>query len=45
MAAQLTRTERNRRADDIVINHGDLNDLYQQLHAVHQQYLQLCQTG
>lgn len=45
MAAQLTRTERNRRADDIVINHGDLNDLYQQLHAVHQQYLQLSQTG
>ena len=27
MAAQLTRTERNRRADDIVINHGDLADL------------------
>lgn len=45
MAAQLTRSERNRRADDIVINHGDLNDLYQQLHAVHQQYLQLSQTG
>jgi dephospho-CoA kinase len=45
MAAQLTRSERNRRADDIVINHGDLNDLYQQLHAVHQQYLQLSQAG
>ncbi|MDO9177257.1 MAG: dephospho-CoA kinase [Agitococcus sp.] len=45
MAAQLTRTERNRRADDIVINHGDLADLYQQLHIVHQQYLQLSQAG
>ena len=45
MAAQLTRTERNRRADDIVINHGDLADLYQQLYAVHQQYLQLSQAG
>ena len=45
MAAQLTRAERNRRADDIVINHGDLADLYQQLYAVHQQYLQLSQAG
>ena len=45
MAAQLTGAERNRRADDIVINHGDLADLYQQLYAVHQQYLQLSQAG
>ena len=45
MAAQLTRAERNRRAYDIVINHGDLADLYQQLYAVHQQYLQLSQAG
>lgn len=45
MAAQLTRTERNHRADDIVINQGDLTDLYQQLHTVHQQYLQLSQAG
>lgn len=41
MAAQLTRSERNLRANDIVINHGDLQDLYQQLDAVHQLYLNL----
>ncbi len=39
MAAQLTRSERNQRADDIVINQGDLHDLYRQLDTVHQQYL------
>ena len=41
MAAQLTRRERNLRANDIVINHGDLQDLYQRLDAVHQLYLNL----
>jgi len=44
MNAQLSRTERNQRADDIVVNHGDLADLYQQLQAVHQQYLHLSKT-
>ena len=44
MAAQLTRTERLQKADDIVINHGDLDELYQQLDLVHQRYLQLSQT-
>jgi dephospho-CoA kinase len=41
MAAQLSRTERNRRADDIVVNHGDLADLYSQLAPLHTLYLQL----
>ena len=44
MAAQLTRAERLQKADDIVINHGDLDELYQQLDLVHQRYLQLSQT-
>ncbi len=43
MAAQLTRQERNERANDIVINHGDLQDFYQQLDVVHQQYLNFSQ--
>ncbi len=43
IAAQLPRTERTKRADDIVINHGDLADLYQQLDELHQKYLQLSQ--
>ncbi len=41
MAAQLTRAERLQNADDVVINHGDLDELYQQLDLVHQRYLQL----
>jgi dephospho-CoA kinase len=43
IAAQLPRAERLKRADDIVINHGDLADLYQQLDALHQKYLHLSQ--
>jgi dephospho-CoA kinase len=39
MAAQLTRAERLQKADDVVINHGDLDELYQQLDLVHQRYL------
>lgn len=41
MAAQLPRTERLKRADDIVINHGTLADLYPQLDKLHVLYLQL----
>lgn len=41
MAAQLSRTERNRRADDIIVNHGDLTELYRQLAPLHNLYLQL----
>jgi dephospho-CoA kinase len=44
MAAQLTRAERLQKADDVVINHGDLDELYQQLDLVHQRYLQLSEA-
>lgn len=41
MAAQLSREERLKRADDIVINNGDLTYLHLQLDQLHQKYLQL----
>mgnify|MGYP000706361284 CR=1 FL=1 len=41
MAAQLSRDERLQRADDIVVNHGDLADLHRQLDALHDLYLKL----
>ena len=41
MAAQLCREERLKRADDIVINNGDLAYLHLQLDELHQKYLQL----
>lgn len=44
MAAQLSRQERLKRADDIVVNTGHLADLYQQLDHLHLHYLQLAQT-
>lgn len=40
MAAQLSREERLKRADDIVINNGDLTYLHLQLDELHQKYLQ-----
>ena len=45
MAAQLSREERLRRADDVVINTGQLANLYQQLDHLHHRYLQLAQTS
>lgn len=39
MAAQIPRQQRLQRADDIVSNHGDLNDLQQQLLSLHRHYL------
>lgn len=41
MAAQLSRQERLKRADDIAINTGDLKYLYQQLDQLHPKYLSL----
>jgi dephospho-CoA kinase len=41
MAAQLSREERLKRADDIAINNGDLTYLHLQLDQLHQKYLQL----
>lgn len=41
MTAQLSRQERLKRADDIVINNGDLAYLHLQLDELHQKYLSL----
>lgn len=41
MAAQMSRQDRLQRADDIIINHGDREDLYLQLDELHRRYLQL----
>jgi len=43
MANQLDRTERNRHADDLVVNEEDLASLHQQLEPLHQNYLTLAQ--
>lgn len=41
MANQLGRSQRNRQADDIVVNDGTLDELYQQLARLHTNYLRL----
>jgi len=41
MAAQMPRAERLARADDVVINQGDREDLYLQLDDLHRRYLAL----
>lgn len=41
MAAQMSREERRRKADDIVVNDDTLESLYRQLDPLHQKYLQL----
>lgn len=43
MANQLDRTERNRHADDLVVNEEDLETLHRQLEPLHQTYLTLAQ--
>lgn len=42
IAAQMPRLEKQKHADDIVLNDGHLEHLYQQLAVLHQQYLQRC---
>ena len=44
MQVQLPRAERLAQADDVAFNDGDLDHLYQQLEALHQQYLVLAQA-
>ncbi|MBZ9611351.1 dephospho-CoA kinase [Rheinheimera maricola] len=41
MAAQISRTERLKQADDIITNDSNIADLAPQVAALHQQYLQL----
>ena len=43
MVNQLSREERNRHADDVVLNESDLAALYVQLEPLHQDYLTLAQ--
>ena len=43
MVNQLSREERNRHADDVVLNENDLAALYVQLEPLHQDYLKLAQ--
>ena len=43
MVNQLSRGERNRHADDVVLNESDLAALYVQLEPLHQDYLKLAQ--
>ncbi|MBE0440872.1 MAG: dephospho-CoA kinase [Psychrobacter sp.] len=43
MVNQLSREERNRHADDVVLNESDLAALYSQLEPLHQEYLILAQ--
>ncbi|SLJ83298.1 dephospho-CoA kinase [Psychrobacter sp. DAB_AL43B] len=43
MVNQLSREERNRHADDVVLNENDLAALYLQLEPLHQNYLMLAQ--
>ena len=39
MAAQISRSERLRAADDVIVNDGDINGLRRQVEALHRQYL------
>ncbi|CAM3517106.1 dephospho-CoA kinase [Psychrobacter glaciei] len=43
MVNQLSREERNQHADDVVLNDGNLVDLYLKLEPLHQSYLTLAQ--
>lgn len=43
MANQLSREERNRHADDVIVNEDDLTALHLQLEPLHQNYLNLAQ--
>lgn len=45
MENQLSREERCRHADDVVVNDGDLNAFYDKLAPLHDQYLQLAKRG
>lgn len=44
MAVQMSRVKRRGRADDIVLNDGDLNHLYVLLDKIHQRYLKLAKA-
>ncbi|MCG8673076.1 MAG: dephospho-CoA kinase [Pseudomonadales bacterium] len=43
MKAQMSREERHKRVDDIIVNDKDLDHLHQEVEAMHQTYLKLAQ--
>jgi dephospho-CoA kinase len=45
MAAQMSREDRRRLADDIVLNDGSLDELHRQLDDLHQEYLALAEAN
>lgn len=44
MATQLTQSQRNAKADDIIYNNGNLTELDMQVHKLHQYYFALAQN-
>lgn len=45
MAAQMSRTDKRSRADDIVVNDADLASLHKQLDDLHKQYLEMARKN
>lgn len=45
MAAQMTREERRRRADDVILNEGHIEHLHTLVEKLHQRYLELARAG
>ena len=45
MAVQIARTDRVALADDVVLNDGNLQHLYQQLQILHERYRLMSATG
>lgn len=45
MQSQLSREERLERADDVIVNDADLNNLFEKVQKMHQFYIKLSQEG
>ncbi len=45
MSAQLSRSERLRQADDVIVNNSDMGHLKRQVEALHEKYLALVSSG
>lgn len=42
MRAQMTRSERLKLADDVILNNGSLEELHQKVEGIHKNYMQTC---
>lgn len=42
MAAQLSRNQRTKLADDVIVNNGSLAELHQKIEDIHKNYMQTC---